>query len=109
MSNQSESTYLPAPAGEMGLLTDLYELTMAQSYFAEGMDGQATFSLYIREYPPDRGYLVAAGIGDALDCLAALTFNADSVAYLRDTGIFTDDFLEYLGNFRFTRLRPSDA
>ncbi len=102
MSTQSTPAYLPAPAGEMGLLTDLYELTMAQSYFAEGMDGEATFSLYIREYPPDRGYLVAAGVGDALDCLAALSFNAESVAYLRDTGIFTEDFLEYLGDFRFT-------
>ena len=102
MSNQSAPTYLPAPAGELGLLTDLYELTMAQSYFAEGMDGEATFSLYIREYPPDRGYLIAAGIDDALDCLAALCFDAASVAYLRDTGIFTDDFLEYLADFRFT-------
>ena len=102
MSTQSASTYLPAPAGEMGLLTDLYELTMAQSYFAEGMDGDATFSLYVREYPPDRGYLMAAGIDDALDCLAALSFDPASVDYLRDTGIFTDDFLEYLGDFRFT-------
>lgn len=103
MSTQSVSTaYLPAPAGEMGLLTDLYELTMAQSYFAEGMDGDATFSLYVREYPPDRGYLVAAGIDDALDCLDGLSFDPESVDYLRDTGIFTDDFLEYLGDFRFT-------
>ena len=103
MSTQSVSTaYLPAPAGEMGLLTDLYELTMAQSYFAEGMDGDATFSLYVREYPPDRGYLVAAGIDDALDCLAGLSFDPESVGYLRDTGIFTDDFLGYLGDFRFT-------
>ncbi len=102
MSTQSASTYLPAPAGELGLLTDLYELTMAQSYFAEGMDGEATFSLYVREYPPDRGYLIAAGVDDALDCLAALSFNADSVDYLRDTGIFTEDFLEYLGDFHFT-------
>ena len=103
MSTQSVSTaYLPAPAGEMGLLTDLYELTMAQSYFAEGMDGDATFSLYVREYPPDRGYLVAAGIDDALDCLEGLSFDPESVDYLRDTGIFTDDFLEYLGDFRFT-------
>ena len=102
MSTENTPTYLPAPAGEMGLLTDLYELTMAQSYFTEGMDGEATFSLYIREYPPDRGYLIAAGVADALDCLAALSFDAESVAYLRETGIFTDDFLGYLADFRFT-------
>ena len=98
----NDTTYLPLPAGEIGLLTDLYELTMAQSYFAEGIHGEATFSMYVREYPPDRGYLVAAGVDDALDCLEALTFDRDSIDYLGSTGIFTADFLEYLRDFRFT-------
>ncbi|MDE2788623.1 MAG: nicotinate phosphoribosyltransferase [Chloroflexota bacterium] len=102
MTLSSQPPYLPLPAGEIGLLTDLYELTMAQSYFAEGISGEATFSLYVREYPPDRGYLVAAGIDDALDCLEALSFDTDSIDYLRSTGIFTADFLEYLRDFRFT-------
>ena len=52
MVTQSQQPYLPVPAGDIGLLTDFYELTMAQSYFAEGMDGEATFSLFVREYPP---------------------------------------------------------
>ena len=102
MASQREQPHLPVPAGDIGLLTDFYELTMAQSYFAEGMDGAATFSLYVREYPPDRGYLVAAGLDDAIDCLAALSFNDASVDYLRDTGVFTEEFLEYLRDFRFT-------
>ena len=102
MTLPSQPPYLPLPAGEIGLLTDLYELTMAQSYFAEGIDGEATFSLYVREYPPDRGYLVAAGIDDALDCLEALSFDTDSIDYLRSVGIFTADFLGYLRDFRFT-------
>ena len=102
MTLSSQPPYLPLPAGEIGLLTDLYELTMAQSYFAEGIDREATFSLYVREYPPDRGYLVAAGVDDALDCLEALYFDDDSVDYLRSTGIFTADFLNYLRAFRFT-------
>ena len=102
MTLSSQPPYLPLPAGEIGLLTDLYELTMAQSYFAEGIDGEATFSMYVREYPPDRGYLVAAGVDDALDCLEALSFDADSIEYLRSTGIFTADFLDYLRDFRFT-------
>ena len=50
MTLPSQPPYLPLPAGEIGLLTDLYELTMAQSYFAEGVAGEATFSLYVREY-----------------------------------------------------------
>ncbi len=102
MASQSEQPHLPVPAGDIGLLTDFYELTMAQSYFAEGMDGEATFSLYVREYPPDRGYMVAAGVDDALNCLEALSFSDDSVAYLRETGAFADDFLAYLRDFRFT-------
>lgn len=101
MASQSEQPYLPVPAGDIGLLTDFYELTMAQSYFAEGMDGEATFSLYVREYPHERGYMVAAGVDDALDCLAALSFNDASVAYLRDTGVFGEEFLGYLHDFRF--------
>ena len=102
MASQTEQPYLPVPAGELGLLTDFYELTMAQSYLAEGMDGEATFSLYVREYPPDRGYMVAAGIDDAIDCLGALSFDDASVGYLRDTGVFTEEFLDYLRGFRFT-------
>ena len=101
MACQSEQSHLPVPAGDIGLMTDFYELTMAQSYFSEGMDGEATFSLYVREYPPGRGYMVAAGVDDALDCLAALTFDDASVAYLRDTGVFTEEFLAYLRSFRF--------
>lgn len=102
MTLSSQPPYLPLPAGEIGLLTDLYELTMAQSYFAEGISGEATFSLYVREYPPDRGYLVAAGVDDALDCLEAQSFDSASIDYLRSTGVFTADFLEYLREFRFT-------
>ena len=95
-------SHLPIPAGDSGLFTDLYELTMGQSYFAEGMDATATFSLFMRGYPPDRGYMVAAGVDDALDALSALSFDAASVDYLRSTGIFTADFLDYLAAFRFT-------
>ncbi len=102
MTLSSQPPYLPLPAGEIGLLTDLYELTMAQSYFAEGINSEATFSLYVREYPPDRGYLVAAGVDDALDCLEALSFDIDSIEYLRSTGIFTADFLDHLRGFRFS-------
>ncbi len=102
MTLSSQPPYLPLPAGEIGLLTDLYELTMAQSYFAEGINGEATFSLYVRGYPPDRGYLVAAGVDDALDCVEAMSFDTDSIEYLRSTGIFTADFLTSLSSFRFT-------
>ena len=57
------------------LLTDLYELTMAASYFENAMDDSATFSLFIRKFPPDRAYFVAAGLQDLLDFAANFHFS----------------------------------
>ena len=88
--------------GQLGLFTDLYELTMAQAYFRQGMVAPATFSLTVRGYPPDRGYLVSAGLEDALDYLGGLGFDGEAVGYLRSLGIFGADFLEFLRGLRFT-------
>ena len=57
------------------LLTDLYQLTMAQGYFREQRLGSASFSLFIRSYPPNRGYFVAAGLRDVVDYLASFSFD----------------------------------
>src|SRR5581483_4010732 len=81
---------------ELALLTDLYELTMAQAYFQAGRDESATFSLFVRGNIKNRGYYVAAGLEDALD------FDGASIDYLRSTRIFADDFLDYLKTLRFT-------
>ncbi len=86
----------------LALLTDLYELTMAQSYFHNKSFEPATFSLFIRSYPPNRGYFVAAGLEDVLDFLAQLSFDEESIEYLRSTRIFNRDFLEFLKGVRFT-------
>ncbi len=88
--------------GQLGLFTDLYELTMAQAYFAQEMFQPATFSLTVRSYPPNRGYLVSAGLDDVLDYLSHLQFDSDAIQFLSSTGMFKDDFLEYLGGVRFT-------
>ena len=93
---------LPLPVQDLGLFTDLYELTMAQVYFKQRMFSPATFSLFIRQNPPDRGYLVFAGLEDVLAYLANLNFSDTSLDYLRSTGIFAEDFLDYLGDLRFT-------
>ena len=90
------------PGDDLGLFTDMYELTMAQAYFNQGMFAPATFSLFIREYPSHRGYLVFAGLEDVLDYLADFNFSSASLDYLLAQGIFSEDFLEYLGGFRFT-------
>ena len=96
------SSNLPLPPQELGLFTDLYELTMAQAFYQQGMFSPATFSLFIRRYPPHRGYLVSAGLEDVLDYLEALNFGDASLNYLRSTGIFTGNFLDYLRELRFT-------
>ena len=88
--------------GQLGLFTDLYELTMGQAYFSQDMHQQATFSLNVRSYPPNRGYLVSAGLDDVLDYLSRLRFNDEAVQFLRSTGVFTEDFLDYLRDLRFT-------
>ena len=95
-------TRLPLPTEDLALFTDLYELTMAQVYFHRQMFAPATFSLFIRQYPPNRGYLVSAGLEDVLDYLTAFRYEDATLDYLRSVGRFTDDFLNYLASLRFT-------
>jgi nicotinate phosphoribosyltransferase len=90
------------PANDLALFTDLYQLTMAQAYYQQGMFAPATFSLFVRQYPPNRAYLVAAGLEDVLDYLENLRFSRESLDYLRSTGTFDGDFLDYLSGLRFT-------
>ena len=84
------------------LLVDLYELTMAASYHAEGMNGPASFELFFRELPPVRNYLVACGLEEALDYLSSLWFTPRDLAYLGTLGVFDAGFLAYLADLRFT-------
>lgn len=84
------------------LLTDLYQLTMAQAYFRERRMGSSTFSLFIRSYPPNRGYFVAAGLQDVLDYLEGFSFDSAAIDFLAGQKLFTDDFLNYLSRLHFT-------
>ncbi len=86
----------------MGLLTDLYELVMADSYLRHGMDAPATFDLFIRGLPPNRSFLVSAGLEQVLHYVEHLRFPDDQIQYLARLQIFSDAFLEYLRAFRFT-------
>ena len=93
----------------LALFTDLYQLTMAQVYWQNGMAGQATFSLYFRTYPPDRAYLVFTGLEDALGYLETLAFADSHIDYLRSQALFDDGFLEFLKGLRFTPNPPKDG
>src|SRR5687767_11185346 len=83
-----------------GLSTDLYELNMAASYLRRGMDREATFSLYVRDMPKERGFLVAAGLEDGLSFLESFSFEEDELAYLQRIG-FDDRALEDFRGVRF--------
>ena len=87
---------------DLALLTDLYQMTMAQGYFQSRKLGPATFSLFIRTYPPGRGYFVSAGLADVLRYLEEFAFHSESIDYLHSTGIFADEFLDFLRGVRFT-------
>lgn len=84
------------------LLTDLYQLTMAQAYWAQGLRGNAVFSLFSRRLPTDRNYLLACGLEDALRFLETMRFTEDAARYLAGLPWFTDEFLRWLLELRFT-------
>jgi nicotinate phosphoribosyltransferase len=85
----------------MSLFTDFYELAMCASYFDNKKFEPATFDLFIRRLPPDRGYLLFAGLEQVLQYLSSVKFTEEHLAYLEKQG-FRRDFLAYLRNFRFT-------
>lgn len=86
----------------VALFTDLYELTMAASYFQHRMFAPATFSLFVRELPPQRGFLVTMGLEEVLQTLEDFAFSEEDIAFLQQDGRFRADFLEYLKTLRFS-------
>lgn len=86
---------------QAALYTDKYELTMAEAYFNENVhEAPACFDYSFRSNPFDGGFVVFAGLQDVLDILAALRFDEQDIAFLREDG-FSDAFLSYLKDFRF--------
>jgi len=84
------------------LLTDLYQLNMDQAYLEHGETATAVFEFFVRNLPARRGFLLAAGLEQTLDFLENLRFGADEIAWLKDTGRFGADLLDYLAGFRFS-------
>jgi nicotinate phosphoribosyltransferase len=84
------------------LLTDLYQINMIQAYLDHGETGTAVFELFVRNLPARRGFLVAAGLEQALDYLEGLRLSAAEIDWLKSTGRFSQNLLDYLAEFRFT-------
>jgi nicotinate phosphoribosyltransferase len=84
------------------LLTDLYQLNMIQAYLDHGDTATAVFEFFARTLPARRGFLVAAGLEQALDFLQDLRFSAAEIEWLNGTGRFKQNLLDYLREFRFS-------
>ncbi|HZP69393.1 MAG TPA: nicotinate phosphoribosyltransferase [Pseudolabrys sp.] len=92
----------PMTSPESPLTTDLYELNMVQAYLDRGETREAVFEFFIRRLPERRGFLLAAGLDDALTYLEALRFSPHEIAWLKDTKRFRSNLIDYLAAFRFT-------
>ena len=86
----------------VALLTDLYQLTMAQAYFNDHKTERATFSLFIRSYPLNRGFFISAGLHDVLKFLENFALDGAALDYLSKQNLFTNEFLKFLETLRFT-------
>ncbi len=84
------------------LLTDLYQLTMVDSYLQRGMVGPASFELFSRKLPPGRSFYIAAGIEETAAWLENLAFGEDELEWVRSCGHFRPDFADELATMRFT-------
>lgn len=90
------------PDDSLTLHTDAYELSMMQTYWQKGLaNRQAVFELYFREMPFGNGYAIFAGLERVIQYVEQLKFSDADIAYLKQTGQFDDDFLDYLRNFKF--------
>lgn len=90
-------------ADDLALCTDLYELTMAAAFLEAGAEDRlATFDVAVRTLPDERGYLLAAGLEQALAFLHGFRFSAATLEYLEDSGHFRRRFLDHLASLRFT-------
>lgn len=87
----------------LSLLTDLYQLTMLQGYFREKQANETViFDMFFRSNPNSGGYSVCAGLEQVIEYIEGLHFTDEDINYLRILGLFGDDFLSYLSDFKFT-------
>ena len=87
----------------LALLCDFYELTMSRGYFETDMRNRiAYFDVFFRRVPDGGGYAIAAGLEQIVRYIEDLSFTESDIEYLRGKGMFSEEFLEYLADFRFT-------
>jgi len=91
------------PAGKTSaLLTDMYQLTMMQSYLDHDLTDTAIFEFFVRKLPDKRNFLIACGLEQVLQYLHQLHFSGQEMEWLTGCGHFSTDFVNYLADFRFS-------
>lgn len=88
---------------DLSLVTDFYELTMSNGYFEKNMqDTVAYFDVFFRQIPDNGGYVICAGLEQVIQYIQNLKFTDEDISYLKSLNKFSDNFLNYLKNFKFT-------
>jgi nicotinate phosphoribosyltransferase len=88
---------------ELTMLTDFYEITMANGYFLEGFkDTVCYFDMFFRKLPDNGGFAIMAGVEQLVEYLKGLHFSPEDIAYLSGRNMFSEEFLDYLRNFKFS-------
>ena len=87
----------------MTMLCDFYELTMGNGYFKAGYQDRITyFDVFFRDVPDKGGFAICAGLAQVIDYIKELHFSEEDITYLRSRNMFSEEFLAYLADFRFT-------
>ena len=87
----------------LSMLADYYEFTMANGYIQNGEeDTEAVFDMFFRKVPDNGGFAIAAGLEQVIDYIQKLKFTDEDIQYFKSKKIFSDDFLSFLKNFKFT-------
>ncbi|WP_436927677.1 nicotinate phosphoribosyltransferase [Halosimplex amylolyticum] len=97
----TQTTFGYLTAENAPLFTDMYELRMMQAYYNQGHNPRATFSLFFRELPPNRGYMVTAGLEQSIHYIENISFSERTIEFLTEQG-FDDEFLSHLNSLEFT-------
>ncbi|MBO5398001.1 MAG: nicotinate phosphoribosyltransferase [Clostridia bacterium] len=87
---------------KLELVTDLYEFTMSNGYFEREVDEIAYFDIFFRKVPDKGGYAIVAGLEQIIDYVENLSFDEEDINYLRTLNLFSEKYLDYLSNFKFS-------
>ncbi len=87
---------------KLELIADFYEFTMSNGYFVNKKNDIAYFDIFFRKIPDNGGYAIIAGLEQVIEAIQNLSFDKEDIEYLRSQNMFSEEYLNYLANFKFT-------